>query len=181
MTDEKWAADALDTGSRSVHITVNGSFGQHLVQPRTHLVDFLREGLGLKGSHLGCEHGVCGACTVQLDGQVVRGCLVLAVQADGRNVTTIEGLSDSGVIRELQQAFVRRNALQCGFCTSGMLMAAHELVETQPDASREQVREWISGNYCRCTGYQAIVDAICDVLAQRKQLKRATSPESALP
>ena len=161
--------DALASGACAVHITVNGSFGQHLVQPRTHLVDFLREDLGLKGSHLGCEHGVCGACTVQLDGQVVRGCLVLAVQADGRNVTTIEGLSDSGAIRDLQQAFVRRNALQCGFCTSGMLLAAHELVENQPNASRTQVREWISGNYCRCTGYQAIVDAICDVLAQRKQ------------
>ena len=179
MTEEEFAADALDTGPRAVQITVNGNFGQHLVQPRTHLVDFLREGLGLKGSHLGCEHGVCGACTVQLDGQVVRGCLVLAVQADGRSVTTIEGLSDSGAIRELQQAFVRRNALQCGFCTSGMLMAAHELIQKQPNASREQVREWISGNYCRCTGYQAIVDAICDVLALRKQPAFTASLESA--
>ena len=120
---------------------------------------------------------MCGACTVQLDGQVVRGCLVLAVQADGRTVTTIEGLSDSGAIRELQQAFVRHNALQCGFCTSGMLMAAHELLEKKPDASREQVREWISGNYCRCTGYQSIVDAISDVLAQRKKPGLAAHPE----
>jgi len=168
MTNQEQAPDDLATGARAVSITVNGHSSQHYVQPRTHLVDFLREGLGLKGSHLGCEHGVCGACTVQLDGQVVRGCLVLAVQADGRAVTTIEGLSDSGAIRNLQQAFVRHNALQCGFCTSGMLMAAHELVEKNPHANREQVREWISGNYCRCTGYQAIVDAICDVLAQRK-------------
>ena len=160
--------DDLSTESRPVHIIVNGVPASHEVLPRTHLVDFLREGLGLKGSHLGCEHGVCGACSVHLDGQVVRGCLVLAVQADGRSVTTIEGLSDSGAIRELQAAFIQRNSLQCGFCTSGMLMAAHELVQTQPHATREQVREWISGNYCRCTGYQAIVDAICDVLAKRK-------------
>jgi carbon-monoxide dehydrogenase small subunit len=139
------------------------------VQPRTHLVDFLREDLSLKGSHLGCEHGVCGACTVELNGQIVRGCLTLAVQADGGTVQTIEGVSASGVIRDLQDAFVRRNALQCGFCTSGMLMAAKELVEQMPHANRTEVREWISGNYCRCTGYHAIVDAICDVLQQRKE------------
>jgi carbon-monoxide dehydrogenase small subunit len=132
-------------------------------------VDFLRDDLGLKGSHLGCEHGVCGACTVELNGQIVRGCLTLAVQADGGSVLTIEGASQSGVIRDLQAAFVRRNALQCGFCTSGMLMAAKELVEQMPGASRTEVRDWISGNYCRCTGYQAIVDAICDVLQQRKE------------
>jgi aerobic-type carbon monoxide dehydrogenase small subunit (CoxS/CutS family) len=168
MTYQEQTPDDLATGAQAVTITVNGHCSQHHVQPRIHLVDFLREGLGLKGPHLGCEHGVCGACTVQLDGQVVRGCLVLAVQADRRAVTTIEGLSDSGVIRSLQQAFIRHNALQCGFCTSGMLMTAHELIETQPDANRQQVREWISGNYCRCTGYQAIVDAVCDVLAQRK-------------
>ena len=167
--------DELSTDARAVSISVNGVRSQHLVQPRTHLVDFLRDGLGLKGSHLGCEHGVCGACSVHLDGQVVRGCLVLAVQADGRSVTTIEGLSDSGALRALQQAFVRYNALQCGFCTSGMLMAAHELLTQQPDADREQVRAWISGNYCRCTGYQAIVDAICDVLADRRRTARDTS------
>ena len=171
--------DGLMTTFQAVTITVNGTCGQHHVQPRTHLVDFLREGLGLKGSHLGCEHGVCGACTVQLDGQVVRGCLVLAVQADGRAVTTIEGLSDSGALRELQQAFIKHNALQCGFCTSGMLMAAHELLEHQPQANRAQVREWISGNYCRCTGYQAIVDAICDVLAARQLTSQAARHEGA--
>lgn len=154
-----------------IQVTVNGERRQCSVQPRTHLVDFLREDLGLKGSHLGCEHGVCGACTVELNGHIVRGCLTLAVQADGGEVQTIEGLSRSGVIRDLQEAFVRRNALQCGFCTSGMLMAAKELVETQPQATRAEVREWISGNYCRCTGYHAIVDAICEVLQQRQEAK----------
>jgi carbon-monoxide dehydrogenase small subunit len=104
---------------------------------------------------------------VRLDGQVVRGCLVLAVQADGRSVETVEGLTEGGSMRDLQDAFVARNALQCGYCTSGMLMAAAELIEVQPDATREQVRAWMSGNYCRCTGYQAIVDAVCDVLAKR--------------
>lgn len=172
--------DDLSTDARAVSITINGVRSQHDVLPRTHLVDFVREQLGLKGSHLGCEHGVCGACSVHLDGQVVRGCLVLAVQADGRSVTTIEGLSDSGALRDLQQAFVRHNALQCGFCTSGMLMAAHELLTQRPNASREQVRDWISGNYCRCTGYQAIVDAICDVLAQRKQATTATPLQGAV-
>jgi carbon-monoxide dehydrogenase small subunit len=152
-----------------IEVNVNGQTHRCSVQPRTHLVDFLREDLGLKGSHLGCEHGVCGACTVELNGKIVRGCLTLAVQADGGHVQTIEGLSRSGVIADLQAAFVRRNALQCGFCTSGMLMAAKELVETRPSASRTEVREWISGNYCRCTGYHAIVDAICEVMQQRKE------------
>ena len=154
--------------TKTIHLTVNGQYRRHEVRPRQHLVDFLREELDLTGSHLGCEHGVCGACTVKLDGAIVRGCLVLAVQADGKSVQTIEGLSESGAMRDLQQAFLNRNALQCGYCTSGMLMAASELIDTQPDASREQVRQWISGNYCRCTGYQAIVDAICDVLAERR-------------
>ena len=154
--------------TRAIHLHVNGEPRHSRVAPRQHLVDFLREDLGLTGSHLGCEHGVCGACTVRLDGQVVRGCLVLAVQADGRAVETIEGLTERGCARDLQEAFVARNALQCGYCTSGMLMAAVELLETQPDATREEVRMGISGNYCRCTGYQAIVDAICDVLAARQ-------------
>ena len=153
--------------TRAIHLHVNGEHHHCHVAPRQHLVDFLREDLGLTGSHLGCEHGVCGACTVRLDGQIVRGCLVLAVQADGRTVETVEGLTERGAARDLQDAFVARNALQCGYCTSGMLMAAVELLETRPDATREEVRVWISGNYCRCTGYQAIVDAICDVLATR--------------
>ena len=152
----------------SISLTVNGEARRSKVAPRQHLVDFLREDLGLTGSHLGCEHGVCGACTVRLDGKVVRGCLVLAVQADGCAVETVEGLTDGGSVRDLQDAFVARNALQCGYCTPGMLMAAAELLDTQPDASREAVRVWMSGNYCRCTGYQAIVDAVCEVLASRK-------------
>ncbi|MBC7574033.1 MAG: (2Fe-2S)-binding protein [Herminiimonas sp.] len=159
----------------TIHLTVNGQMQRHEVAPRTHLVDFLRHDLGLTGSHLGCEHGVCGACTVRLDGAIVRGCLVLAVQADGRRVDTVEGLTDAGVLRELQAAFLARNAFQCGFCTAGMLLAAAELVETQPAADREAIRQFISGNYCRCTGYQAIVDAIEDVLTARK----AAQPQAA--
>ena len=151
----------------SIELTVNGAPRAGTAEPRMTLADFLREQLTLTGTHLGCEHGVCGACTVRLDGQVVRGCLVLAVQADGRSVETVEGLTEGGSMRDLQDAFVARNALQCGYCTSGMLMAAAELIEVQPDATREQVRAWMSGNYCRCTGYQAIVDAVCDVLAKR--------------
>ena len=152
----------------TIRLSVNGTQHQCSVAPRTHLVDFLREQLGLKGSHLGCEHGVCGACTVEVNGRVVRGCLTLAVQADGGEVQTIEGLSASGVIRDLQQAFIQHNALQCGFCTSGMLMAAKELLEQKPNATRAEVRDWISGNYCRCTGYHAIADAICAVLQARR-------------
>jgi carbon-monoxide dehydrogenase small subunit len=142
------------------------------VAPRQHLIDFLRDAVGLTGSHIGCEHGVCGACTVRVDGEIVRGCLMLAVQADGRKVDTIEGLSDSGELAELQKAFHEHNALQCGFCTPGMLMAAQDLVRTMPEASRDEIREYISGNYCRCTGYHAIVDAIQDVLELRKGGKR---------
>jgi carbon-monoxide dehydrogenase small subunit len=129
-----------------------------------HLTDFLRESLDLTGSHLGCEHGVCGACQVMVDGEVVRGCLTLAVQADGKRVDTIEGLSEQGVLAQLQAAFLQHNALQCGFCSAGMLLSALELVREQPQATREAIREHISGNYCRCTGYQAIVDAIESVL-----------------
>jgi carbon-monoxide dehydrogenase small subunit len=134
------------------------------------LVDFLRDDLGLTGSHIGCEHGVCGACTLRLDGAVVRGCLVLAAQCDGAEVETIEGLSDSGVIADLQDAFQQRNALQCGFCTPGMLIGAQDLLESLPDGgvpSRDAIREHLSGNYCRCTGYQAIVDAI-EAIAQTR-------------
>ena len=163
---------------QTIHLTVNGRAQQHSVAPRTHLVDFLREQLGLKGSHLGCEHGVCGACTVEVDGRIVRGCLTLAVQADGKSVQTIEGLSAAGTIRDLQEAFLAHNALQCGFCTSGMLMAAKELVEQHPGASRSEVREWISGNYCRCTGYQAIVDAVCAVLEQRRAARNVPALEA---
>ena len=150
-----------------IQLTVNGSACSRSVQPRRHLVDFLRQDLGLTGSHLGCEHGVCGACTVEVDGRIVRGCLTLAVQAQGSRVRTIEGLSADGDVADLQQAFIRHNALQCGFCTPGMVMAAKELLETRPQATRAEVREWMSGNFCRCTGYHAVVDAICETLAER--------------
>ena len=148
-------------------LMLNGAPVTRRIPARQHLIDFLREEMGLTGSHVGCEHGVCGACTVRVDGRIVRGCLMLAVQADGRSVDTIEGLSDSGELAELQDAFHRRNALQCGFCTPGMLLAAQDLVAREPVASRERIREHLSGNYCRCTGYQAIVDAVEDVLSAR--------------
>jgi carbon-monoxide dehydrogenase small subunit len=152
----------------TIELTVNGQRQQRSVQPRQHLVDFVRGVLGLKGSHLGCEHGVCGACTIEVDGRIVRGCLSLAVQAHGRTVRTIEGLSEDGDVRDLQEAFIRNNALQCGFCTPGMVMAAKELLEEKPDATRAEVRDWMSGNYCRCTGYHAIIDAICETLDARR-------------
>jgi carbon-monoxide dehydrogenase small subunit len=160
----------------TIAVTVNGQARSCQVAPRQHLVDFLRGPLGLKGSHLGCEHGVCGACTVELDGRIVRGCLTLAVQVDGRTVRTIEGVSADGDVRDLQDAFVRHNALQCGFCTPGMVLAARELLQEKPDATRAEVREWMSGNYCRCTGYHAIVEAICETLDARA---RRAAPGSA--
>jgi carbon-monoxide dehydrogenase small subunit len=147
-----------------ITLTVNGTQVSRRVEPRQHLVDFLRDELGLTGSHIGCEHGVCGACTIRVNGVIVRGCLMLAVQADGCNVDTIEGLSDSGELKDLQKAFHEKNALQCGFCTPGMLMAAQDLVLKNRKPTREEIREHISGNYCRCTGYQAIVDAIEEVI-----------------
>jgi len=150
-----------------IQMTVNGETVAESVEPRTSLVDFLRETLGLTGSHVGCEHGVCGACTVLLNGIVVRGCLTLAVQSDGATVETIEGVSDSGAISDLQEAFRRRNALQCGFCTPGMLLTAQELLARDGTPSRDTIRQHLSGNYCRCTGYQAIVDAVESVAQTR--------------
>ena len=147
-----------------VTLTVNGTRVTRSVQPRQHLVDFLRDELGLTGSHIGCEHGVCGACTLRVNGEIVRGCLMLAVQANGCRVETIEGLSDSKELAKLQKAFHEKNALQCGFCTPGMLMAAQDLLRLNTNPTREEIRSHISGNYCRCTGYQAIVDAIEEVV-----------------
>ena len=147
----------------AITLVVNGTTVSRRVPARLHLVDFLREDLGLTGSHAGCEHGVCGACTVRVNGQIVRGCLMLAVQANGCRVDTIEGLSDSKEIARLQKAFHEKNALQCGFCTPGMLMAAQDLILKGKKVSREEIRIHISGNFCRCTGYQAIVDAIEEV------------------
>jgi carbon-monoxide dehydrogenase small subunit len=151
-----------------VTITVNGEAVTRHIEARQHLVDFLREELQLTGSHVGCEHGVCGACTLRVEGQIVRGCLMLAVQAAGLHVDTIEGLADSSELAELQDAFLERNALQCGYCTAGMLLTAAELLASEPDPSREQIRTYIAGNYCRCTGYQAIVDAI-EAAARRRR------------
>ncbi|MFL6839232.1 MAG: (2Fe-2S)-binding protein [Bradyrhizobium sp.] len=141
-------------------LVINGERVDAHVPPRLNLADFLREHLHLTGTHVGCEHGVCGACTVRLNSEIVRSCLILAVQTQDAWVETIEGLSDSGEIADLQAAFRDRNALQCGFCTPGMLMAAQDLLKQSPEPSREQIREHLSGNYCRCTGYQAIIDAI---------------------
>jgi carbon-monoxide dehydrogenase small subunit len=149
-------------------LTLNGSEVTRRIPARQHLVDFLRDEMGLTGAHTGCEHGVCGACTVRVDGRIVRGCLTLAVQANGKQVDTIEGLSDSGELALLQKAFHERNALQCGFCTPGMLLAAQDLMESKPQATRDEIREHLSGNYCRCTGYQAIVDAVETALAVRR-------------
>jgi carbon-monoxide dehydrogenase small subunit len=144
----------------AISLVVNGERVEANVLPRLNLADFLREHLELTGTHVGCEHGVCGACTVRVNGDIVRSCLLLAVQTHNATVETIEGVSDSGEIADLQSAFRERNALQCGFCTPGMLMAAQDLLKQSPSPDREQIREHLSGNYCRCTGYQAIVDAI---------------------
>ena len=144
----------------SISLTVTGERVDAHVLPRLNLADFLREHLKLTGTHVGCEHGVCGACTVRVGGEIVRSCLTLAVQVNGAVVETIEGLSDSGEIADLQAAFRDRNALQCGFCTPGMLMAAQDLLQHNHVPAREEIREHLSGNYCRCTGYQAIVDAV---------------------
>jgi carbon-monoxide dehydrogenase small subunit len=155
-----------------ITLTVNGETVAEAVDARKTLVDFLRDDLVLTGSHVGCEHGVCGACTVRVDGVIVRGCLMLAAQCDGANVETVEGVSDTGEIADLQKAFEQRNALQCGFCTPGMLLTAQELLRAGGVPSREQIREQISGNYCRCTGYHAIVDAIESVAQARAGGKR---------
>ena len=154
-----------------ITLTVNGERVSERIDARTTLVDFLRDDLVLTGSHVGCEHGVCGTCTVRVNGEIVRGCLMLAVQADGAVVETIEGLSDSGEVADLQAAVVARNALQCGYCTPGMIVAAQDLLKRAQDTrtvpSRDMIREHLSGNYCRCTGYQAIVDAIEAVAQER--------------
>jgi aerobic carbon-monoxide dehydrogenase small subunit len=165
----------IDT-SLDISLTVNGERVAARVEARKTLVDFLRDDLALTGSHIGCEHGVCGACTIRVDGTIVRGCLMLAVQCDGATVETIEGLSDLGEIADLQAAFERRNALQCGYCTPGMLVAAQDLLlqvkKRGAVPTRAQIREHLSGNYCRCTGYHAIVDAV-EAVAKTRNLARA--------
>jgi len=159
------------TGPLSISLHVNGESIETQVLPRVNLADFLREQLKLTGTHVGCEHGICGACTVRVDGEIVRSCLMLAVQTNGCSVETIEGLSDSGEIADLQAAFRERNALQCGFCTPGMLMAAQDLLKQESEPDRERIREHLSGNYCRCTGYHAIIDAVEQTARARRGRK----------
>jgi aerobic-type carbon monoxide dehydrogenase small subunit (CoxS/CutS family) len=153
------------TEKRRVELVVNGTSYVGEVEPRVHLGDFLRQDLGLTGTHLGCEHGVCGACTVIFDGVAVRSCLMLAVQADGATIQTVEGLATEAGMHPLQRAFHERHALQCGFCTPGMLMSLVAYLSNNPTADEASIRTAISGNLCRCTGYQAIVEAALDVAA----------------
>jgi carbon-monoxide dehydrogenase small subunit len=160
------------TAALSISLQVNGERIDAQVLPRLNLADFLREHLKLTGTHVGCEHGVCGACTVRVNGDIVRSCLMLAAQTHGASIETIEGLSDSGEIADLQAAFRDRNALQCGFCTPGMLVAAQDLLIHESEPDRERIREHLSGNYCRCTGYQAIVDAV--EATARARMERAS-------
>jgi aerobic carbon-monoxide dehydrogenase small subunit len=159
------------TASLSISLLVNGERVDAIILPRLNLADFLREHLKLTGTHVGCEHGVCGACTVRVNGDIVRACLTLAAQSDGASVETIEGLSDSGEIADLQAAFRDRNALQCGFCTPGMLIAAQDLLTQEAEPDRGRIREHLSGNYCRCTGYHAIVDAVEATARRRRERK----------
>ena len=153
----------------TINVTINGERVARQVPSRQHLIDFLRLDLGLMGSHVACEHGVCGACTVRVDGEIVRGCLVLAASLDGSKVETIEGVSDTGEIRDLQEAFIARNAAQCGYCTPAMLLTSADLLADNPNPTRAQIREHLSGNYCRCTGYQAIVDAVETTALKRRK------------
>jgi len=152
--------------SQDIELSVNGEQVQANVKVRTNLVDFLRDQLGLTGSHVGCEQGVCGACTMEVNGVMVRGCLMLAVQADGAVVSTIEGFSDKVTGKKLQSAFVQHNALQCGFCTPGMLASSIEYIDQGGTTDRDAIRKHLSGNYCRCTGYQSIVDAVVTVIEE---------------
>jgi aerobic-type carbon monoxide dehydrogenase small subunit (CoxS/CutS family) len=153
---------------RALVLSVNGRSVQEHVDDRLLLSDFLRHSLGLRGTHVGCEHGVCGACTVQVDGRAVRSCLMLAAQAEGCHVETVEALAQpEGPLSALQDAFRRHHALQCGFCTSGFLMSAEALLRERPDASERDIREALAGNLCRCTGYEGIVEAVLDVARER--------------
>jgi carbon-monoxide dehydrogenase small subunit len=162
--------------TQEITCKVNGERITRRVPVRQHLVDFLRLDLQLTGSHIGCEHGVCGACSVRVDGKVIRGCLMLAVQADGQNIITIEGLTASGEIADLQAQFVERNALQCGYCTPGQLLTAAELLAEGEISTREEIRTFMSGNYCRCTGYHSIVDAIETTMKKRDEASRVPRP-----
>ncbi|MEB3370930.1 (2Fe-2S)-binding protein [Saccharopolyspora mangrovi] len=162
-----------------IELNVNGTEHEALVEPRKTLADVLRGDLGLTGTHLGCEHGVCGACTILLDGEPVRACLVFAVQAENSDIRTVESLSRDGELCDLQRSFSEHHGLQCGFCTPGFLMLAEGFLTQQPDADREQIREAVSANLCRCTGYQTIVDAIAATAAERAGTDTPSDPDKA--
>jgi aerobic-type carbon monoxide dehydrogenase small subunit (CoxS/CutS family) len=151
-----------------IEVRINGRSYEGEVEPRTLLSDFIRHQAGLTGTHVGCEHGVCGACTIQMDGETVRSCLMLAAQANGRSLLTVEGLADGDALHPIQQAFHERHALQCGFCTPGFLLSAEALLRERPDPTEREVREALAGNLCRCTGYEGIVQAVLDVAAARR-------------
>ena len=159
---------------KKISVTVNGTTQQSEVEPRLLLVHYLRDVLGLTGTHIGCETSLCGACTVMVDGQAVKSCTVLAAQADGSNVTTIEGLAQSGNLHPVQQAFWEHHGLQCGFCTPGMIMATTQLLQRNPDPTEEEIRHGIEGNICRCTGYQHIVQAVQCAAKKMKSKSVAT-------
>jgi aerobic-type carbon monoxide dehydrogenase small subunit (CoxS/CutS family) len=154
--------------ARPIRVTVNGVTHEALVEPRMTLADFLRHELALTGTHIGCEHGACGACTVLIEGRTARSCLMLAVQADGAEVTTVEGLSPDGRLHPIQEAFVEEHAMQCGYCTPGFLMSVYELLYDNPSPSEEEIKDMLSGQICRCTGYQSILRAV-RVAAQKLQ------------
>lgn len=156
--------------NHSVNLTLNGVERESSCESRTTLLDFIRHDLGATGTHAGCEHGVCGACTVEVDGQVVRSCLMFACQANGSVVKTVEGISERGELSDLQIAFKKHHALQCGFCTSGFLMSANDLLNKNPNPTELEVREGLSGNICRCTGYVGIVEAVLEVASSRLKM-----------
>lgn len=159
---------------RAIRLTVNGVVHEAHVEPRLTLVDFLRNELGLTGTHVGCEHGVCGACTVHVDGKSVRSCILLAVQADGRSITTIESMAKGGQLHPIQQAFMEEHGLQCGFCTPGFVLSVSELLADHPDPSDDDIKDTLGGNICRCTGYQSIFAAV--KLAAEKMKAQGTTP-----
>jgi carbon-monoxide dehydrogenase small subunit len=166
--------------TRKVRVTVNGVAHEALVEPRTTLVDFLRGELRLTGTHVGCEHGVCGTCTILVDGKAVRSCLMLAVQADGASLTTVEGLADSeGGLHPIQEAFIENHGLQCGFCTPGFLMALYELLRDNPDPTEEEILDVLGGQMCRCTGYQSILRAVHSAVAKLGAARSAATSEGA--
>ena len=161
----------MDEQYRSIKVTVNGQEYRRQVEPRRLLSDFLREDLALKGTHVGCEHGICGACTILFNGQTARSCLMFAVQVDGAKITTVEGLATNGELHPLQQGFWDNHGLQCGFCTPGFLLSAHELLERNPNPTEAEVRAGLSGNMCRCTGYKQIVDSVLDAAEKMRAQK----------